>query len=70
MSRFTLVVRPDGQAILAARGDLDVRQVVELREALRAWEAQDFRTLVLADCDVVQMRDVEIEFVDPVEAAG
>lgn len=61
MARFTLVVRPDGKAILTCLEALSQSHVEELRAAFAAWREGEFSTLIVAETDVVQVIDVELD---------
>lgn len=62
MTRFTLVVRPDGRAVLATRERLSVQEAAELGRQLRGWEDGDRLTIaVIAECDVVQVSELDLE---------
>lgn len=60
-TRFTLVVRPDGLAVLAVRGSLTAEQAFNLRGAVEGWKDGRWPVLVISDCDVVQVQDFEVD---------
>lgn len=68
MARFTLVIRPDGQAILTCQERLPDSVVNELQVALGEWKAAEAPVLVIGECDVVQVVDLELELGAPVGA--
>lgn len=65
MALFTLVVRPDGQALLTTPQELTPHQVDAIRDAISAWDDHQYPVGILADCDVVQVASVEIDIADP-----
>lgn len=63
MARFTLVVRPDGKAVLVCNEPLNDRQASEIHAAVGEWtHVGGPDVLVLPECDVVQVVDLEIGF--------
>ena len=62
MARFTLVIRPDGKAILTCQDRLPDSVLPGLRAAIGEWKAaDDAPVLVVTECDVVQVVDIEID---------
>jgi len=70
MRKFTLVVRPDGRAILAAPEPLTSDEVEQLHDAFAGWDAGKFHTLVLADCEVVQVTTLELDLESKAETVA
>jgi hypothetical protein len=68
VARFTLVIRPDGQAILTCQDRLPDSILPELRAAIGEWKTGASPVLVIAECDVVQVVDLDLEL-DLVPAA-
>lgn len=67
MTRFQLIVRPDGRAVLATPQRLTEAEQLVLREAVKGWESGHL--LVLTETDVVRVVDVDIELHAPVAAS-
>ncbi|MES2210939.1 MAG: hypothetical protein V4515_12275 [Chloroflexota bacterium] len=61
MTRFQLVVRPDGRALLTTTEKLSEQMVAHLREHLRGWEAGEYPIVVIPECSVVQVAEIEID---------
>ncbi len=62
MAMFTLVVRPDGRAILAAARRLTDSEKREVAAEVRRWEGDDRPSVLVVDgCDVVQVATIEID---------
>jgi hypothetical protein len=59
--RFTLVVQPDGHAILATSEALDDDQTERLRASIADWRTRVASTLIVPECEVVQVVDVELD---------
>ena len=68
MATFTLVVRPDGQAILTTPRPLPDDAAVVVREAFEEWGAGVYRVLVLPECEVVRIETLEIRLPGEVPA--
>jgi malate synthase len=65
MPTFTLVVRPDGSAILATRERLSEGMQAALLEQVRAWQ-DGGGIAVIPDCEVVRiLEDIEIDLGEP-----
>lgn len=62
MARFTLVVRPDGRALLVTNEAFAAESLEPVREALDAWVAGVYQVGVLADTDVVRIEELEVDF--------
>lgn len=65
MARFTLVVRPDGKALLTCQDRIPDSSLHELRDAIDAWREEESLLLVVTECDVVQVVDIEIDVPEP-----
>lgn len=61
MTLFTLVVRPDGKALLCARQPLGETYLRELNEMLRGWLAGPHALAILAETEVVQVSEIDID---------
>lgn len=61
MTAFTLVVRPDGRAILTCSARLSEQMRTHLIEHLREWDEGRWPIAVLDDCTVIQVGTVEID---------
>lgn len=61
MARFTLVVRPDGQALLTTRERLSAEVTKQLGEVLDGWSEGRYPIAVVGECDVVRVEDLDIE---------
>jgi hypothetical protein len=66
-TRFTLVVRPDGRAILVSPERLSDSAKADLIAQLRGWEAGHWPIVVLDGCDVVQIASIELDLDKPAE---
>lgn len=66
MTAFTLVVQPDGHAILTTTVAMSQTMTAAIHQAFREWREDPGATLVIPDCDVVQVLDVEIDIPEPV----
>ena len=66
-TRFTLVVAPDGGAILTTPHQLDMAMAQVLRAAFNEW-LRDRAPLIIADCEVVQIKTIEPS-IEPVVGA-
>lgn len=61
MSRFTLVVRPDGKALLTTTNEITDRLAAEVKAAVAEWSHVDGPdVLVIGQVDVVQVTEIEI----------
>lgn len=58
MARFTLVVTPEGHAVLACRDELNDLERIALAALLEELDAK--RLVVIGECDVVQVRSIDI----------
>lgn len=69
---WTLVVRPDGKAILATEQELSQATMQYVREAIKAWGERFDNTevLIIPQCTVVQVSVVELEVPDESAAAA
>lgn len=65
MAALTLVVRPDGRAILTAASSLDDAKRAELRDAIAGWEAGRWPVLVLERTQVVEIDSLELALEEP-----
>lgn len=66
MARFTLVIRPDGRAILTCQDRLPESVLPGLSAAIGEWKAaDDAPVLVVTECDVVQIVDLDLELAEP-----
>lgn len=71
MTAFRLVVRPDGQAILTTTEPLSRPMVELLARQLADWADRTFPgVVVIPDCDVVQIRELELALEPSGEADG
>lgn len=61
MTAFTLVVRPDGKAVLTTTEKLTDRARGNLLETIGRWEAGQYPIVVIPECDVVQVAEVELD---------
>jgi len=70
-STFTLVVRPDGRAILTTPDGIPPQAALDVQQAIADWKAGLVDPLIIADCDVVQVVDVDLaEVLRPVPGLG
>ncbi len=65
MALFTLVVRPDGQALLTTPQELSLHQLDAIRDAISAWDDHQYPVAILPDCEVVQIATIELDIADP-----
>lgn len=61
MTMFTLVVRPDGKALLCARQPLGENYLRELNAMLTDWLQGPHALAVLAETEVVQVSEIDID---------
>lgn len=61
MTAFTLVIQPNGAALLTTPEPLSRDMVAAVREAFDAWQQKHGDVLVVGDCDVVQVRSIELD---------
>lgn len=67
--RFTLAIDQAGRAILATPDQLTAVQIAELQAAFRRWDvAQPPEALIVGECDVVRVLDVELIVDTPTKA--
>jgi hypothetical protein len=60
--RFRLVVQPDGRSILTTTEQLSQDDAIRLRELWDQWlKSPDNRALIVAECDVVHIRTIELD---------
>jgi hypothetical protein len=64
MATFTLVVRPDGSALLTTAEPLTSRERAHLLEELRGW-ASGGGVALIPDCEIVLVRNIEIDLGEP-----
>lgn len=65
MATLTLIVRPDGRAILTCPQKLDERARHELIGQLHSWEEGIWPIAVVDDCEVVQIGSFELALGEP-----
>lgn len=61
MARFTLVVRPDGRALLVTSERFAAETLEPIRAALDEWVEGRYQVAVLADTDVVRVTELEVD---------
>jgi hypothetical protein len=61
MARFTLLVRPDGKAVLTTPERLSDAAKLELRDAVRGWSEGRWPVLIVQDCAVVQVAEFDLD---------
>lgn len=66
MATFTLLVVPDGKAMLVSSERIPDTVHQSIREAVDGWLRGDWPVLVLQDCDVVQVAAVDLDLAEPV----
>lgn len=66
MTRFKLVIRPDGRAFLTTAEQLSQVRHQELIGVVRDWEDGKYPVLIIPDCEVVQVADLEVQLGEPV----
>jgi len=59
--KFTLVIRPDGHAILATEDDLDREDYDNLAIAFRSWREKTNDILVLGNTTIITVIDIGLE---------
>lgn len=71
MARFTLVVRPDGKAVLTCSERLTDGQAQAIQAAVGEWTHRDGPdVLVVPECEVIRVVDLELAIgPEPVEVA-
>lgn len=70
MARFTLLVVPDGRAVLTTTERLTDRERHELGEVLTGWENGQWPIVVLSDCETVQVAAIDIDLEAPAAAVA
>lgn len=70
MPTMTLVVRPDGRAILTCARPLPMDMLAELRDQIHSWEEGRWPVAVIADCEVVQVASIEIDLGEGTAPSG
>lgn len=70
MTRFTLTVLPDGRALLTTKERLTDKQAFELRSTLDGWVAHRWPVVVIPECEVVQVHELDVDLDHVVEAVG
>lgn len=68
-TRFVLVVRPDGQALLTTKERLSAELLATVGGVMDDWSEGKTPIVLLAECDVVQVRELSIEL-KPVGVGG
>lgn len=62
MARFTLLILPDGRAVLTTPDKLTDEQVKTLQGVFKDWStAQPSEALIVGECEVVHVTDVALE---------
>jgi len=59
--KFTLVIRPDGRAILACEEGLDETDQKNLAAAFKAWREKTNDILVLGNTTIITVIDIGLE---------
>jgi hypothetical protein len=59
--RFTLVVMPNGRAILASKTNLERDEYDRLQETWQVWRESSEASALFMNADVVQVKDIELE---------
>lgn len=67
MATFTLLVVPDGKALLTTPERLSDQESAAIRETVRGWRDGEWPVLIVPDCDVVQVAQIDFDL--GVEAA-
>lgn len=60
MARFTLVVRPDGRALLTTEQQLSRHEADQLVEQIREWDAGHWPVAILPETTVVQVSELDL----------
>lgn len=58
---FTLLVVPDGKAILTTTDELRPEQLAVLREHIAGWRDGEWPVVVIPSCEVVQVATIDID---------
>lgn len=61
MATLTLIVVPDGRAVLTTPERLTDKARYELAEVIAGWREGKWPVLIIPDCDVIQVADVDID---------
>lgn len=61
MTRFTLLVVPDGRAVLTTTEDLSDADVAEVRRQVKGWKDGEWPVLVIPDAEVVQVAAIDLD---------
>lgn len=71
MASFTLLVRPDGRAILTTERRLEALELDRLRSLVDSWRTDDPPSILLiGHTSVVRIADVELDLDQPDGRAG
>lgn len=65
MAAFTFVVLPDGRSILTTTRSLTMDELALVRERFQEWRDHRAATLIVEDCDVVQVLSLELDIPEP-----
>jgi hypothetical protein len=61
MARFTLAILPDGRAVLTTAARLNADEAQNLQQVVRGWHDGRWPVLVIADCETVQVAELDID---------
>ena len=59
--KFTLVIRPDGHAILATEDDIAIEEYEALAKVFRSWRDKTNDILVLGNTTIITVIDIGLE---------
>ncbi len=62
MSRYTLLVMPDGKGFLTTEEGLSEKEVEQLRFAFERWRESDKGIAILASCSVEKVTSLDLDF--------
>lgn len=61
MARFTLVIRPDGRALLTTAESFRTEQLEPVRAVLDEWLQGRQQVLLVTECELVQVTELEVD---------
>lgn len=67
--KFTLIVRPDGRALLTTTERIPIATMESIRKRFADWEAGKTGVALVPECDVIQVSELTID-VGPAEGGS
>jgi hypothetical protein len=60
MPRFTILIPPDGRAVLTSKEPLSDDERARVTELAKEWQALERSVLIVEDCDVIHVTSVAL----------